>query len=87
MLFGELLKKVQNLKRTANCTDKFDSKPIFLSDDITHLTSIIYSVTLPELPLENDCRRAFLVTISKQRPDGKDHKNAIEQPGPGAWIR
>ena len=48
-------------------------------------TSYIYWVTLPERPPEDDCRRAFLATIRKPRSDGKDHKNAVEQPGPGAW--
>ena len=40
-LWSVVEEKVLNLKRTAICTNKCNSKPIsFLSDDITHLNQL-----------------------------------------------
>ena len=46
------------------------------------LTSYIYSVTLPELPPEDDCRRAFMAAIGRPMPDRNNKNNALKQPGP-----
>ena len=64
---------------------RFEANVFFLSDDVTHLNQLYLFGHVARASPEDDCRRAFMAEIRKPRPDVNNKKNALEQPGPGAW--
>ena len=76
-----ILEKILNLEKDCSLHQqvRFQAN-VFLSDDVTHLFGHVARASSSD-----DWRKALPADISKPRPNGKEQKDALEQPGPVAW--